>query len=88
MGFAYMDGSLVIMENPLHFNKIQKMVEDVIGYLILGMLLTMFVDYWTYKLEIEEAKFTNSERFVSVILWPLIVLTIIIEIIRRNNKDE
>ena len=57
-------------------------------YIITGMILTMMIDYLTHKLEINDAKFTNTERFISVILWPIIILVIIIETIKNNNKDE
>lgn len=63
-------------------------MQDIISYLIVGMVLTMFIDYWSYKLELEEAKFTNGERIMSVLFWPLIILMVIIEYIRRNNKNE
>lgn len=61
------------------------MITFIFEYLIIGMVLTMFVDYWTYKLEIHEAKFTNFERIISILIWPVILFVIIVEII-NNNK--
>ena len=61
------------------------MITFIFEYLIIGMVLTMFVDYWTYKLEIHEAKFTNSERIISILIWPVILFVLIVEII-NNNK--
>jgi hypothetical protein len=48
----------------------------------------MIIDFITYKLELHEAKFTNFERIISIILWPIIILVIIIETIKTKNKDE
>jgi len=57
-------------------------------YIITGMILTMIIDLLTHKYQIEEAKFTNKERIISIIIWPIIILVIIIETIRNNNKEE
>ena len=57
-------------------------------YLIIGMILMMIIDYVTYKFELHEAKFTNFERIMAIILWPIMLLVIIIETIKTNNKDE
>lgn len=81
MGNAYMDGSLVILANTIYSNKIQK----IMWYIIIGMVLTMIIDYLTAKYEIDDAKFTNTERVISIILWPVIILVIIIEIIKNNE---
>lgn len=59
-------------------------MQDIISYLIVGMVLTMFIDYWSYKLELEEAKFTNGERIITVIMWPIILLLVLIKL--YNNK--
>jgi hypothetical protein len=76
-----MGDNLDTLEIALHFNKTQEMITFIFEYLIIGMVLTMFIDYWTHKLEIHEAKFTNSERISSMLLWPILLLMIIIEII-------
>lgn len=57
-------------------------------YIITGMVLTMIIDLLTHKYQIEEAKFTNIERLISIVIWPVIILVIIIETIRNNNKEE
>lgn len=57
-------------------------------YIIIGTLWMMIIDFITYKLELHEAKFTNFERIISIILWPIIILVIIIASISNNNKDE
>lgn len=62
------------------------MITFIFEYLIIGMVLTMVIDYLTHMLEIHEAKFTNSERVSSILLWPIILLMIIIEIILNREK--
>ena len=57
-------------------------------YIIIGMVFMMLIVYITYKSELHEAKFTNFERVITIILWPLMLLVIIIETIKNNNKDE
>lgn len=54
-------------------------------YIIIGMVLTMIIDYLTAKYEIHDAKFTNTERVISILLWPIIILMIIIEVIKNNE---
>jgi len=54
-------------------------------YIIIGMVLTMIIDYLTAKYEIDDARFTNTERVISILLWPVIVLMIIIEVIKNNE---
>jgi hypothetical protein len=82
MGIAHMDGSLVIMENTLY----TKIVKKMMCYIIIGLVLTMTVDYLINKLEIDEAKFTNTERIISIIIWPLIVIISIFVVIKSKNK--
>lgn len=74
-----MDGSLVTLENPLYFNKIQKMMI----YMIIGMLITGFIDYYTHAHDIEEAKLTGFEVVTFILLWPVVVLVIIYELLKE-----
>ena len=83
-----MDDILVCIKITLHFNTIQKMIEYIVIYLVIGVLLTMFVDYWTIKLDLDESKLTSIERFLSVILWFFIIVLLIIDFIINKDNDE
>jgi hypothetical protein len=45
----------------------------------------MIIDFVTYKHELHKAKFTNFERVVSIILWPIMLIIIIKECIKPND---
>jgi hypothetical protein len=55
----------------------------MIVYLIIGMLLTGYIDYYTQKYNIEEAKLTGSEFLIFILLWPIVVLVIIYELLKE-----
>ena len=75
-----MDGGLVILANTIYSNKIQKMIV----YLIIGMLLTGYIDYYTQMYDIEEAKLTGFEFVIFILLWPIVVLVIIYELLKEK----
>jgi hypothetical protein len=51
-------------------------------YLIIGMLLTGYIDYYTHAHDIEEAKLTGFEVVMFILLWPIVVLVIIYELLK------
>jgi hypothetical protein len=55
----------------------------MIIYLIIGMLLTGYIDYYTQMYDIEEAKLTGFEFVIFILLWPIVVLVIIYELLKE-----
>lgn len=61
-------------------------MEYLIKYIIIGIVLSILIDYWTDKLKMDDAKFTNTERISLILLWPVLVLMLIIHYIGEFNK--
>ena len=81
-----MGNNLVTLENTIYINTIQKIMGYLIKYIIIGIILSIFIDYWTDKLKMNDAKFTNIERITLILLWPVLILMVIIDYIDKNNK--
>lgn len=56
----------------------------MIIYLIIGMIITGIIDYLTNLYEIENAKLTNSEILLFILLWPIVVLIMINELFKNE----
>lgn len=55
----------------------------MITYLLIGMIITGIIDYLTHLYEIENAKLTNSEILLFILLWPIVVLCVIYELLKE-----
>jgi len=60
------------------------MCKKMIIYLIIGMIITGIIDYFTHKFDIEDAKLTNSEIFLFILLWPIVILIMINELFKNE----
>lgn len=56
-------------------------------YLIFGLGFTMFYDWILSRVDDDEVQFTNFERVLMVLLWPIFATITIINVIRyiRNQ---
>ena len=62
---------------------ISKEYKKMITYLLIGMIITGIIDYLTHLYEIENAKLTNSEILLFILLWPIVVLCVIYELLKE-----
>lgn len=81
-----MGNNLDTLENTIYINTIQKIMGYLLKYIIIGIILSIFIDYWTDKLKMNDAKFTNVERITLILLWPVLILMLIIDYITKNDK--
>lgn len=52
-------------------------------YLIIGMLITGFIDYYTHLHEMYDIKLTPFEIIMFILLWPVVVLCVIYEVLKQ-----
>lgn len=58
----------------------------MIIYLLIGLLVSILFDWVMKKLPIEELQFTNWERLVLIVIWPLAVLWAIYGFFKNINQ--
>jgi hypothetical protein len=55
----------------------------MITYLIIGMVITGFIDYYTHLHEMDDIKLTPYEIIMFILLWPIVVLCVIYELLKE-----
>lgn len=58
----------------------------MIIYLLIGLLVSILFDWVMKKMPIEELQFTNWERLVLIVIWPLAVLWAIYGFFKNINQ--
>lgn len=63
-------------------------------YLVVGLFFSLTIDLMQRSVqkqfseeELKELKLTNYERFLSIVIWPIILIGLIELIITSNKKD-
>ncbi len=59
----------------------------LIKYFIIGLVVTIMFDIAAHKIGDEKNIFTNFERIVVTIFWPIVLLVIIYHALIGSKKD-
>jgi len=67
------------------------MMTTIANYLLIGALLMILVDsmsHWMQKTNSDnDYTFTNTERIVVIVFWPIVVLFAIISVLANQNNQ-
>ena len=63
----------------------------IANYLLIGALIMMLVDSMTYWMQKTNSNdnyiFTNTERVIVIVFWPIVVLFAIISVLVKGNNQ-
>jgi hypothetical protein len=63
----------------------------IANYLLVGALLMILVDsmsHWMQKTNFnKDYIFTNTERIIVIVFWPIVILFVILNILFNQNKQ-
>lgn len=60
----------------------------MIIYLLIGLLISIFFDSVMDKIDIPELRFTNSERVIIILIWPLAIFWAIYSFLKNKNNND
>lgn len=61
----------------------------MILYFLCGILISILFDLVMDKIDIPELRFTNSERLIIILIWPIAIIWAIYSTFKnKHNNDE